>query len=267
MGKPLVFISHIAEEREIALALQDLVNGAFPDLIEAFVSSSPKSIGLGIEWLDSITSALKRCEITIILASPTSVKRPWINFEAGAVWSRNKPVIPLCHSGMTKSKLPYPLAMLQAGTITDEQNLQESFALMASTLGIAVPNLDFSQFIEKVRRCEIAPMQDLPSDSAPPASIAAPPNDGLTQSEVKLLLAIADTSNEGIQFYSLQPVGEKAGLTKAGTTVAYNLLINKKLIDHVRASGFMGSGMLDRIRVSRDGWNWLGRNEHVLDRK
>ena len=39
MGKAIVFISHICEEREIAVAFRELVTLSFLGLIEVFVSS------------------------------------------------------------------------------------------------------------------------------------------------------------------------------------------------------------------------------------
>lgn len=100
MEKPIVFISHITEEKEMALELKSLIEESFLGMISVFVSSDENSISSGSKWLDNITSALGNCAIELILCSPNSVKRQWINFEAGAGWVREIPVIPLCHSGM-----------------------------------------------------------------------------------------------------------------------------------------------------------------------
>jgi hypothetical protein len=47
MQKPLIFISHITEEREIAFALKQLIEASFLGMMEVFVSSDPTSIELG----------------------------------------------------------------------------------------------------------------------------------------------------------------------------------------------------------------------------
>jgi hypothetical protein len=60
MRKPLVFISHITEEKEIAVALKDLVEATFLNMIDVFVSTDSKSIKMGRKWLDEITDALKK---------------------------------------------------------------------------------------------------------------------------------------------------------------------------------------------------------------
>lgn len=75
MNPTRVFISHISEEKEIAQKLKQVIESSFLGLIEVFVSSDADSIRLGKKWLESITDALKKCKIEIILASPESVKR------------------------------------------------------------------------------------------------------------------------------------------------------------------------------------------------
>jgi TIR domain len=81
MSKSIVFISHITEEKPIAIAFKDLIETSFLGMIDVFVSSDENSISTGQRWLDNITTALKECSIEIILCSPKSVSRPWINFE------------------------------------------------------------------------------------------------------------------------------------------------------------------------------------------
>ena len=40
--------------------------------------------------------------------------RPWVNIELGAAWIKRVPIIPLCHSGLTPSDLPWPFADFHA---------------------------------------------------------------------------------------------------------------------------------------------------------
>src|SRR5579864_4609627 len=145
MQKPLIFISHISEEKDLAIALKKLVESAFLNMIDVFVSSDPTSIKLGRKWLNEITEALKTCAVEIILASPESVKRPWINFEGGCAWIRDIPVIPLCHSEMVPMKLPPPLNSLQAATATEESQLQQIFPLLAEAIGCSLPAISFAE--------------------------------------------------------------------------------------------------------------------------
>jgi len=154
LGKSIVFISHITEEKELAIALKELIETSFLGMIEVFVSSDEHSISLGQKWLDNITAALKNCTIEIILCSSKSIKRPWINFEAGAGWIREITVIPLCHSGITPSNLPLPLNLLQATTVSEVSSLKLLFPILAQAIGAKTPQIDFSKFIKKVTEFE-----------------------------------------------------------------------------------------------------------------
>jgi hypothetical protein len=146
--KPLVFISHITEERNIAEALKRILQKSFLGMIEVFVSSSPDSIPAGNNWLETISNALNSCRAEIILASPISVKRPWINFEAGAGWVRGVPIVPLCHSGMTPSKLPVPLNLLQTFQAKDEDSLRKRLLpILAQVVGCEVPEIDLTELL------------------------------------------------------------------------------------------------------------------------
>jgi hypothetical protein len=152
--KPLVFISHLTEEGEVAVLLRDLVEHHFLDMIEMFISSDERSIEMGRRWLELVTERLKRCAIEIVLCSPISVDRPWIHFEAGAGWIRDIPVIPLCHSGMSRDQLPVPLNMLQAANATDSLDLDRVFRVLAEAIGARNPTVDFTEFVGAVRAFE-----------------------------------------------------------------------------------------------------------------
>jgi TIR domain len=153
-AKPIVFISHIDDEKEIAAAFKSLIENAFLGLISVFVSSDARSIELGERWLNAITEALKTCAIEFIICSPISVTRPWINFEAGAGWVRDIPVVPLCHSGMQPAGLPLPLNLLQAANLNEVSSLRHVFVLLSSVLKSNVPSVEFTEFITTVKEFE-----------------------------------------------------------------------------------------------------------------
>ncbi len=153
--KPLVFISHITEEKEIAIAFKELIESSFLGMLDVFVSSDEDSIHMGQKWLDRISNGLKTCTIEIVLCSPKSILRPWINFEAGAGWVRDIPVIPLCHSGIEPAKLPMPLNLLQAAKANEISSLKLIFPVLAQAIGAKIPNIDFSDFVAKVAEFEV----------------------------------------------------------------------------------------------------------------
>jgi TIR domain len=133
-AKPVVFISHIDDEKEIASAFKSLIESSFLGLINVFVSSDARSIELGDRWLNTMTDALKTCAIEVIICSPISVMRPWINFEAGAGWVRDIPVVPLCHSGIQPANLPLPLNLLQGANLNEVSSLRLEFKCSSSRI-------------------------------------------------------------------------------------------------------------------------------------
>lgn len=154
MAKLVVFLSHIHEEAELAGLVKGLIETAFPGLAEVFVSSDPTSIAYGQKWLDGITANLRSCSVELILCSPESIKRPWINFEAGAGWVSDIPVIPLCHSGLDRSHLPVPLSLLHAANATDREQIQGALGTIASVLRVKAPNVEIAPFIAAARSFE-----------------------------------------------------------------------------------------------------------------
>lgn len=154
MNKPVIFISHITEEKEIALKLKEVIEDAFLGQVNVFVSSDPKVLTGGSKWLDLITKNLSECCLELILCSEESVKRSWINFEAGAGWIRKIPVIPLCHSGMIFSKLPTPINELQGYILNDEIHIKSLVQDIANSISSRVPTIDYKEISQFVKNFE-----------------------------------------------------------------------------------------------------------------
>lgn len=152
MSKPVIFISHIHEEASIAIKLKELIEAAFE--CDVFVASAPGDLPLGRRWLDQISDALRRCVLEIVIVSPISASRRWINFEAGAGWVRDIPVVPLCHSGMQPGNLPAPLNALQMGLATDLSVLESLWRQIGQCLSQKTHPQDFDGFIATVKDVE-----------------------------------------------------------------------------------------------------------------
>jgi hypothetical protein len=154
MNKPTIFISHIAEEKEIAKALKEFLDQKFLKTVDVFVSSHQESVQLGDDWLTTIKKSMIDCQLVIILCSPISISRPWVNFEAGAGWVKNIPVIPLCHSGLTPGTLPVPVNSFQGGLLNSEDDIAKVFSRIADLLNISKPDTDSKEFFEAVSSFE-----------------------------------------------------------------------------------------------------------------
>jgi hypothetical protein len=145
MADKLIFLSHIHEEKALALLVQQALDDEFSGFVEIFVSSDGTSIPAGSNFLTRIEDGLIGCIGAIYLISPISVKRNWINFELGAVWIRKImsqragateiPTLPVCHSGITPSKLPSPLNNLNAISANQASQLEFAFRSLQSAVG------------------------------------------------------------------------------------------------------------------------------------
>lgn len=122
-----VFISHIHEEAILAQVLKEWIESTFIGQLEVFVSSDIKNIPAGSKWLTEIDSALNSSSLFILLCSRLSLTRPWINFEAGCAWIKKVPLMPVCHSGVSKNNLPNPLSIFQAIELDSDKFVEDLF--------------------------------------------------------------------------------------------------------------------------------------------
>jgi hypothetical protein len=150
-----VFISHISEEAPVAASLKAALEQDFLGIIDVFVSSDGESIAAGEDWLRSIDEALRNSALLITLCSPASIRRPWINFEAGATWILKVPIIPLCHAGLTPHDLPMPLSLRQGLSLNDAEGLRRLYSRIASTLSCRVPIQSFEDLAEELSNIEL----------------------------------------------------------------------------------------------------------------
>jgi hypothetical protein len=153
---PIVFVSDLAKE------LREGLETLFGDSIVVFVSSAPTSIGAGDRWVGNIDQALGTCKVIVVLAGPSSVQRPWLNFEAGAGWGRDVPVIPACHSGLTPGSISPPLGFLQGITLSDPVDLSDRLVpAIGRATGGSAAELDFPEWAARLAELAANLLDDL----------------------------------------------------------------------------------------------------------
>jgi hypothetical protein len=145
MNSHTFFLSHIHEEKDLAVLIKTAIEEEFSGFVEVFVSSDGTSIPAGSNFLKRIEDGLVNCIGALYLISPVSVKRNWINFELGAVWIRNAisiraegseiPALPFCHSNMTPAELPQPIGNLNAITANQASQLEFAFRSIQTAVG------------------------------------------------------------------------------------------------------------------------------------
>jgi len=98
-----VFISHISEEQEAAHLLKFYLRRSLGEDLPVFVSSDYDSIAGGDIWFQTIIKGLNTAAVVIVLLSPASNDRRWINFEAGVGVGAGATVIPVVVHGQQRS--------------------------------------------------------------------------------------------------------------------------------------------------------------------
>jgi hypothetical protein len=90
----------------------------------------------------------------VVLASPDSVKRKWINFEAGAAHVRGVPIIPLCHSGLVPAQLPVPLSESEGLVLSGRTGFERFYSAIAVSLRSKLPSVDYAAYAAEVSAFE-----------------------------------------------------------------------------------------------------------------
>lgn len=136
-----IFVSHISEEKGLAKSLKGILESLFLRAVRAFVSSHEEDIRLGDRWFDRIETSLQNADTVLLLLTPKSVKRPWVNFEAGAAHFLGKHTIPVCANGLTFSDLPAPFDARQAVDLHSGSGLEKLVREIARSSDLNVPNV------------------------------------------------------------------------------------------------------------------------------
>jgi len=148
--KPLFFISHAHHDALIANWFKRKIINFFAKTVDVFVSSMPEDNQKGKKWFDeTLIPKLQQCDIFISLMTPVSIKKHWMWFELGIVWSKTikANIYPIC-LGVEASLIPMPLSELQA-TVLNREADEEMTALFKSWSDLLNGGGDFSKLRAK----------------------------------------------------------------------------------------------------------------------
>ncbi len=146
-----IFISHISEEQPLAAVIKEWLEVTFLGNVTVFVSSDPDNISVGEDWLKKIRDAINCSDLLIILYSPQSTFRPWINFEADCGWIKKIPIIPICHSGLKFSEIEAPISDFQGLDIESTDFTKRFFGAVTKHAGFKkAPRVSNEEFMKEV---------------------------------------------------------------------------------------------------------------------
>ena len=163
--KPKLFISHATSDGEFATAVQREIEKVFANGVDVFCTSSPGAISPGRDWLAQIEETLGTAQAVIAIITPTSVERPWLWFEVGAVWGKGRNdecrIYPLCAPEIDLGELPSPLDRLQALSMGRAIDLKLLFEALIEQFGFGKISSfrasNISKRIPKYRNVKVTP--------------------------------------------------------------------------------------------------------------
>ncbi len=132
-SKHPIFVSFMSEHDALAHFISRVVTNFFPKLSPVFVSSSPDCVAPGADWLAETENALRNATLLIALVCKDSLAKHWINFEIGAAWSQDIPIIFLCYKDMTPDTLPSPYGSRQ-GLLLSQASAEKSLESMLNAI-------------------------------------------------------------------------------------------------------------------------------------
>lgn len=230
-----IFISHISDEQRLAIVMKEWIESSFLCQIDVFVSSDPKDIPAGSKWLEKINNALDESQLIIILYSPISRTRPWINFEAGCGWIKNVPIIPVCHSGLKVTEIGAPISSFQGVEIDDDKFVAKFLDAICRHAGFEkYPRIDENIFLKELREA----IEEIPSSDQ--IEILSKPGSKFSDIQVKILKILAMGKNQEDSLIEEPDLAQRVGLQI--TALKYHV---KLLVDggFVYAGSYFGAPM------------------------
>jgi len=109
----LVFVSHSSRDEWVARQIAHLIEQQGADTFLA-----EKHIEGGDQFPDSIRTSLQRCDELLVLISPYSIDRHWVQNEIGAAWVLEKRIVPVVDN-VSLDQMPDILVRRQAIELND----------------------------------------------------------------------------------------------------------------------------------------------------
>ena len=124
-----IFISHARANAHLAKALAEALESLGE---KTFLSSRAGDLRGDEDWLRRIEQALQESDAYIILLTPESTLRPWVNFEAGVAWFSKKKLIFVRVQALSSEDIPLPIKSRQVYALDVEDELEA----ILDTLGL-----------------------------------------------------------------------------------------------------------------------------------
>jgi len=122
----LLYVIHAAHDHAVAGLLKEEIEGQV-DGWRVFVASKAGEIPTGEDWLNEIHANLKNAASYLMLLTPTSVRRHWVWYEAGAAWRSSDRTLPVVAAGLSRDDIAFPLRAVQTLILDDPTDAAQLF--------------------------------------------------------------------------------------------------------------------------------------------
>jgi len=137
-----IFVSHSHADRALASQLQRLVETVFSGIVKVFASSDRGPAGGimpgGDEWYSQIEANLRKAEAVWVLATPASITRPWIYWEAGTGRATCPRGLVVVRVGLASNQILSPLSNFQSYDGLDTESVAELLNKVAHQVGMTL---------------------------------------------------------------------------------------------------------------------------------
>jgi hypothetical protein len=115
-----IFISHASANARLARTLAEALKALGAT---TFLASRAGDIRADEDWLRGIERALQEADAYIVLLTPESTLRPWVNFEAGAAWFSERQLLFVRVQALAPEDIPLPISSRQVYALDDVEQL------------------------------------------------------------------------------------------------------------------------------------------------
>lgn len=159
-----IFISHANADQEIVDLLSQVIERVSQKQVKVWFSSDLRNSG-GLtssrDYFQSIIDELIKCSMTIIVISPTSITRPWVNFEAGVACKVHGDNIIGARIGLNEDDVPDPIKRLNSRNLNTKSNVHKLLADIHSHFNLAgydpkMADVYVEPFVKNISKFKIA---------------------------------------------------------------------------------------------------------------
>jgi len=227
-----VLISHIQDEYPLAETLKTWLESSFLEHVDVDLNQDIEVVKSGNAWLKQVEPLYAMDTLLIVLCGAESVKHKWVDFKPGKLDCNRVALMLICHSGLSKDRLPPQLSECDA-LDTAEDGFEGKFIAMVADKSRLddVPTIDEMAFMDELARS----LRKIEARNLASTQQALPKN-LMSEALLKVLTKLAQSAGGTLTAGQL---AERTNMPEAQINEALDGLVQRKLI--IRAASRKGA--------------------------